>query len=83
MVAVPAGSFKSNVETQSKAYYCSSQILDVIIECHISEIATSNTEALGMVLYTDYFLAFELAAIILLVAIVSAITLVHRGARTI
>lgn len=39
----------------------------------------SNTEALGMVLYTDYVLAFELAAVILLVAIVAAITLVHRN----
>lgn len=40
----------------------------------------SNTKALGMVLYTDYFLAFELAAVILLSAIVAAITLVHRKA---
>jgi NADH-quinone oxidoreductase subunit J len=38
----------------------------------------SNTEALGMVLYTDYVLAFEIAAVILLVAIISAITLAHR-----
>lgn len=44
------------------------------------EISRSNTEALGLVLYTDYLLAFELAAVILLVAIVSAITLVHSGA---
>ena len=39
----------------------------------------SNTEALGRVLYTDYVFAFELAAVILLVAIISAVTLVHRG----
>ena len=39
----------------------------------------SNTEALGMVLYTDYVFAFEMAAVILLVAIIAAITLVHRG----
>lgn len=39
----------------------------------------SNTEALGMVLYTDYLAAFEIAAIILLVAIIAAITLVHRA----
>lgn len=39
----------------------------------------SNTEKLGMVLYTDYFLAFELAAVILLAAIISAITLAHRS----
>jgi NADH-quinone oxidoreductase subunit J len=41
--------------------------------------AVSNTEALGLVLYTDYLLPFELAAVLLLVAIVSAITLAHRG----
>jgi NADH-quinone oxidoreductase subunit J len=39
----------------------------------------SDTEALGMVLYTDYIFAFELAAVILLVAIIAAITLVHRN----
>lgn len=38
----------------------------------------SNTKAIGMVLYTDYLLAFEIAAIILLVAIIAAITLTHR-----
>ena len=38
----------------------------------------SNTEALGMVLYTQYVWAFELAAVVLLVAIIAAITLVHR-----
>lgn len=41
----------------------------------------SNTEALGLVLYTDYVLAFELAAIILLLAIISAITLIHRQVK--
>ena len=41
--------------------------------------ALSDTEALGMVLYTDYAFAFELAAVILLVAIIAAITLVHRN----
>lgn len=39
----------------------------------------SNTAALGDVLYTHYVFAFELAAVILLVAIVASITLVHRG----
>ncbi len=39
----------------------------------------SNTEQIGMLLYTDYVFAFEIAAVILLVAIVAAITLVHRA----
>lgn len=39
----------------------------------------SNTEALGLVLYTDYALAFELAAVILLVSIIAAISLVHQN----
>lgn len=38
----------------------------------------SNTEALGIELYTNYIYPFELAAIILLVAIVVAITLTMR-----
>ena len=39
----------------------------------------SDTVALGLVLYTDYLAAFELAAVILLVAIIAAVTLVHRA----
>jgi NADH-quinone oxidoreductase subunit J len=45
----------------------------------------SNTEALGRVLYTEYVYAFEIAAVILLVAIVAAIALTMRrrpGSRT-
>jgi NADH-quinone oxidoreductase subunit J len=38
----------------------------------------SNTRALGQVLYTDYVFAFEIAAVILLVAIVAAIALTLR-----
>ena len=38
----------------------------------------NNTKELGRVLYTDYVFAFELAAVILLVAIVAAITLTMR-----
>ena len=38
----------------------------------------SNTEALGAVLYTEYVYAFELAAMLLLLAIVAAITLTMR-----
>jgi NADH-quinone oxidoreductase subunit J len=38
----------------------------------------NNTRELGLLLYTDYFYAFELAAVILLVAIVAAISLTMR-----
>lgn len=43
-----------------------------------SVIEGSNTEALGRLLYTDYVYPFEIAAVILLVAIVAAIALTHR-----
>lgn len=79
MVAIPEGTFKSNVETQQSVVSVQSTTPEIKTEPLIVE--SSNTEALGLVLYTDYFLAFELAAVLLLVAIVSAITLVHRGAR--
>jgi len=41
----------------------------------------SNTKALGQVLYTDYVFPFELAAVILLVAIVAAIALTLRSRK--
>jgi NADH-quinone oxidoreductase subunit J len=41
----------------------------------------SNTKALGHVLYTDYVYAFELAAVVLLVAIVAAIAITLRSRK--
>ena len=41
----------------------------------------SNTAELGRVLYTDYLLPFELASVVLLVAIVAAIALTLRGRK--
>ncbi|GAA4347413.1 NADH-quinone oxidoreductase subunit J [Kangiella taiwanensis] len=41
----------------------------------------SNVTVLGRLLYTDYFYAFEIAGVILLVAIVAAISLTFRGRR--
>nr|VFK36846.1 MAG: NADH dehydrogenase subunit J [Candidatus Kentron sp. SD]VFK40660.1 MAG: NADH dehydrogenase subunit J [Candidatus Kentron sp. SD] len=41
----------------------------------------SNTEALGLVLYTDYVYPFEIAAVILLVAMIAAIALTMRKRR--
>ncbi|KAA3623818.1 MAG: NADH-quinone oxidoreductase subunit J [Proteobacteria bacterium] len=42
----------------------------------------SNTEALGGMLYTDYVFAFEIAGLVLLVAIVAAISLTLRRRPT-
>lgn len=39
----------------------------------------SNTEALGLVIYTDYIFAFQVAGLILLVAMIGAIVLTHRN----
>jgi NADH-quinone oxidoreductase subunit J len=41
----------------------------------------SNTKALGQVLYTDYFFAFQIAAVILLLAMVAAIALTLRNRK--
>ena len=38
----------------------------------------TNTEALGVLLYTDYIFAFQTAGLILLVAMIGAIVLSHR-----
>ena len=44
-------------------------------------VTYSDTAALGKVMYTDYLLPFELAAVVLLVAIVAAIALTLREKR--
>ncbi|MFO1324845.1 MAG: NADH-quinone oxidoreductase subunit J [Burkholderiales bacterium] len=41
----------------------------------------SNTKALGRLIYLDYAYPFEIAAVVLLVAIVAAIALTHRKRR--
>src|SRR5438552_1970037 len=41
----------------------------------------SNTRALGLQVYTDYAYPFEIAAVVLLVAIIAAIALTHRTRR--
>jgi NADH-quinone oxidoreductase subunit J len=58
----------------------------VIIDSAIGRTATapapptgSNTSALGKLLYVDYVYPFEIAAVVLLVAIVAAIALTQRG----
>ncbi len=43
--------------------------------------AGGNTRALGLLLYVDYVYPFEIAAVVLLVAIVAAITLTQRKRR--
>lgn len=82
LVAIPEDTFKYDTQNQQQVVHAGSQLIDTELQQNSiqSTSAVSNTEALGLVLYTDYFLAFELAAIILLVAIISAITLVHREA---
>lgn len=41
----------------------------------------SNVKAIGSLLYVDYFYPFEIAAVILLVAIISAITIAFHGRK--
>jgi len=52
-------------------------VLDIGSE-PVHDAAYSNTKELGAVLYTKYVFAFEIAAVILLVAIIAAISLTMR-----
>jgi NADH-quinone oxidoreductase subunit J len=45
---------------------------------HPMEAATSNVHQIGMVLFTQYLVPFELAAVMLLVAMISGIILVSK-----
>lgn len=77
VIVIPANQYKTAVETVSGAapVVSGSQFDSGVI----TTTSVTNTDALGNVLYTDYVLAFEMAAAILLVAIIAAITLVHRA----
>ena len=45
--------------------------------------AETNTEAIGQVMYTDYFLLFQMAGLVLLVAMIGAIVLTLRHRKDI
>ena len=47
----------------------------------LEEMATSNTQALGMLIFVDYVYAFEVAGVILLVAIIAAVALTLRNRK--
>lgn len=70
LVAVPEGSFKNGVEN--------AVVAQLSTQTSTEPTKLGNTEEIGMALYTDYVFAFEIAAVLLLVAIISAITLAHR-----
>lgn len=44
----------------------------------LTDTMITNSHAIGMVLYTDYILLFQLAGLILFVAMIGAIVLTHR-----
>lgn len=75
LVAIPEGSFKNGVENAVVAEInqqaANSNKFQPLFQ-------PANTEKIGIALYTDYVFAFEIAAVLLLVAIISAITLAHR-----
>ncbi len=48
------------------------------LRTHVPADGVTNTEALGLILYDDYFLLFQLAGLILLVAMIGAIVLTLR-----
>lgn len=76
LIAVPEGSFTGGVENNT-----TTETYQVITDNYLATVnPVSNTEKIGLTLYTDYVLAFEIAAALLLVAIISAVTLAHRGA---
>ena len=56
--------------------------IDIIERGQKDVVAANNTEALGQILYTDYILFFQLAGVILLVAMVGAIVLTLRHNET-
>jgi NADH-quinone oxidoreductase subunit J len=80
LVALPSR-FKTNAIETTNALVSAEQV-SVAPSPSESTAMDSNTAQLGLALFTDYVYPFEVAAVILLVAIVSAITLTHRTRRS-
>ena len=51
---------------------------EFIVTKEIAKPLVSNTESLGMIIYTDYILFFQISGLILLVAMIGAIVLTFR-----
>lgn len=58
--------------------WSSAGFADAVRRAPISDMEVSNTKALGDILYTQYFIVFQMAGLILLVAMIGAIVLTHR-----
>ena len=56
----------------------SQKIYTNIVRSHIMDHSISNSLQLGEILYTDFFMHFQIAAIILLVSMVGSVTLTLR-----
>lgn len=56
-------------------------ITEQLTNAKLESAQYSNIKELGAVLYTNYVYGFEIAAMLLLVAIIAAISLSHRGPR--
>ena len=74
---MPIGVFVAFIMVLEMALVVGSKMFDVQ-QPEPAAADFSNTEALGRVLYTDYIYPFEIAGVILLVAIIAAITLTLR-----
>lgn len=53
-------------------------VSDNLAEPILAHPGLTNTQALGRILYTDYVLPFQMAGLVLLVAMIGAIVLTHR-----
>lgn len=62
------------------AWQTSDKVADLSSAQNLTKI--SNTQALGNILYTDYFLVFQLAGMVLLVAMIGAIVLTLKSKST-
>ena len=76
MVAIPSDTFNASVQMVKETTYQAEMSMGSVGANKPTVVP--NTLGIGLVLYTDYVLAFELAAMILLVSIIAAISLVHR-----
>tara|TARA_Y100000590_G_scaffold49751_1_gene52543 strand:+ start:5103 stop:5489 length:387 start_codon:yes stop_codon:yes gene_type:complete len=75
---LPIGLFVGFVILLELIYVVSQSRINILTDISVNNKLIDNTKLIGSVLYTEYFLLFQLSGIILLVAMIGAILLTLR-----
>ncbi len=78
---LPLGAFLGLLMVAEMGLVLGSKTFQIPAAEAILPAGVSNTKSIGLLMFTDYVYPFELASIVLLVGMIAAIVLTHRGPK--